>query len=91
MGAYRLGNSQNVTFSGTAAQSTPFGDQILKARLIATADCRIAVGPPASTTATAASTLLSAGRSLEVVTSSGEVVSVIQESSGGDLNITELP
>ena len=91
MGAYRLGTSQDVAFAGVAAQSAPIGDQILKIRLIASADCRIAIGPPASTTATATSTLLSAGRQLFAVTSSGEVVSVVQDTAGGNLNITELP
>lgn len=85
----RWGASQDVAFTDEAALSTAFAASTRVLRLVATADCRIAIG--SAPVATAASTLLPAGAVDFVTLEKGDRVSVLQEVAAGKLNITELP
>jgi hypothetical protein len=49
---FRPDASQNVTFTGSSAQSSAFGSQIFAIRLCATAPCRVALGSNPSATNT---------------------------------------
>lgn len=84
----RLGASQNVTIGASSSQSTALVTPGLFAvRLVATADCRVAIG--ANPTATATSTLLVAGVPEYFSAEVGEKVAV-RGSAGGTLNVTGI-
>lgn len=83
----RLGTSQDLTVTGSSQQSAAFSTQVVFAvRVVATADCRIAIG--ANPTATTTSTLLPAGAPEYFSVQSGEKLAVIGTS--GTLNITGI-
>lgn len=83
----RLGTSQNVTIGAVSAQSATLATPNLFAvRLVATADCRVAIG--ANPTATSTSTLLVAGVPEYFSAEVGEKVAVIGTS--GTLNVTGI-
>lgn len=85
----QLGASQDVTISGTSAQSaaigTAGGSNVL-VRVVATTACRILEG--SNPTAVATSTLLPAGVVEYLEVTAGNKIAGIQESAGGKLNIT---
>lgn len=87
----KLGSSQDVTVSGTSAQSTAIGvsgqtpNRLV--RLVSTTACRIITG--ANPTALSNSTFLPANVVEFSEISPGDKIAVIQESVGGKLNITE--
>lgn len=84
----RLGISQNITITGSSQQSSTLATPNLFAvRLVATADCRVAIG--ANPTATSTSTLLVAGVPEYFSALVGEKVAVLG-SAGGTLNITGI-
>lgn len=85
------GSSQDVTFSGTSAQSSAIGTlgqtprRVI--RIVSDAPCRILIG--LDPTALATSTLLPAGVVEYTEITPGHKVAALQESAGGKLNITE--
>ena len=85
-----LGTSQNVTVSGSSAQSTAFGTAGIRynvlVRLVSTTNCRFVTG--ANPTATSTSTYLPAGLVEFTEIKQGDKLAVIQDSAGGTLNIT---
>lgn len=83
----RLGTSQNVTITTGSSQSATFAtDDMFAVRVVATADCRIAIG--ANPTATSSSTLLTAGIPEYFTAAKGEKIAVIGTS--GTLNVTGI-
>lgn len=89
MGPYRLGTNQTLTSGAAAVNSAAFGSHIRKVRVATTADCHIAIGD--GVVATTADPLLTAQTTEVFVTSTGERLSVIQETAGGTVTVTELP
>lgn len=87
---WKLGACQTVAIGGAHAETaTPFNGQTRALLIEATADCHIVIGP--SPVATSSSTLIrSAYPPLVFGCSSGDKVSVIQDSAGGTLYVTEL-
>jgi hypothetical protein len=87
--AYRIGASQTVTVAGTAANNaTPLASKSGVVRLHSTTACRVAIGPGAVAVAT--STYLAANAPEYFAFNIGDRVSVIQQSAGGTLTITEM-
>lgn len=87
---YRIipGSSQNITSSGTAANnSTAFSDNVNIIRISPTQAIRYRIGP--SATAVATDTLLPAGAVEYVGIARGDRLSVIQDSTGGTVNVSE--
>lgn len=83
----RLGTSQNITITGTSQQSAAFTTPgVFAARVVATAECRIAIG--ANPTATTTSTVLPAGVPEYFSVYPGEKLAVIGTS--GALNVTGI-
>jgi Fe2+ transport system protein FeoA len=78
---------QNLTFGPSSVASAPISDGVRVVRLAATASCRYRLGEPA----TASSILLPAGVVEYIGVTPGDVIHVIQVSSGGDLSIVECP
>lgn len=80
------GTGQNVTFSGTSAQSTAFTDTQQAVQISATANCHVAVG--VNPTATTKDMLIKASDPPYIMrVQVGEVLAVIQDTAGGTLNI----
>lgn len=85
----RLGTHQSVAFSGTAGTITnPIGAGVYKVRVVVTAAAFIRIGnaPPA----TASDTYLPANLPEYFICSPGEIVSAIQVSGAGTLDVTEI-
>jgi len=83
------GTSQTITSSGTAANnSTAFADNSSIIRVTATEDIRYRIGP--SATAVATDTLLPSGAVEYLGIVKGDRLSVIQVSTGGTVNVTEM-
>lgn len=83
----RLGIVQNITITGSSQQSSAFATPgIFAVRVVATADCYIAIG--ANPTATTSSTLLVAGLPEYFTVALGEKLAVIGTS--GTLNLTGM-
>lgn len=92
-------NVQNVSFSGTAGTSLPYtsknSSQFVDLRLTATQDCYYLISndptKAAATTATSSNaSLLIAGAIEYIKVPSGSVISVVQSSTSGVLNTTEM-
>lgn len=85
------GTTQNVSTSGTSAQSSAVGASTQYAALCCTEDCWIAIGanPTAAADASNNSFFLPAKLWLPVQITPGHKVAVIQDSTGGTLNIVE--
>lgn len=83
----RPGTGQNLSFTGTSAQSAAVSSSVV--RVIATTDCRIAIG--ANPTAGATDLYLPAG-AVEYFRTAPDVdkIAAIQVSAGGTLNIVEM-
>lgn len=73
-------------FTGTAATASAIGAKVRVVRLVATEDCHYSL----ETTATTSSTFLPAGMIEYIHVFGGETISVIQNSVGGTLFITEM-
>ena len=87
---YRIitGSGQNITSSGTAANnSTAFGANTSIIRIAPTAAIRYRIGPAAVAVAT--DTLLPAGAVEYVGVAKGDRLSVIQDSTGGTVSVSE--
>lgn len=87
---YRVipGSGQNITSSGTAANnSTAFADNVSIIRIAPSAAIRYRIGP--SATAVATDTLLPAGAVEYVGIVKGDRLSVIQDSAGGTVSVSE--
>lgn len=87
---YRIvaGSGQNITSSGTAANnSTAFGENTSIIRIAPSEAIRYRIGP--SATAVATDTLLPAGAVEYVGVAKGDRLSVIQDSAGGTVSVSE--
>jgi hypothetical protein len=80
--------SQNVSFTGTSAQSTATALTTWQVRLIADSDCYIVIG--ANPTATTSGTWLPATSPEYFAVHPGDKVAVIQKSASGTLNLSEM-
>ena len=89
IGTGRLGASQDVAYGSSSSASAAFGAQTYKVRLVATTDCRIRIsdGTP---TAVAIDTYLPGLAAEYFTVTPGQKVAVIQVSSAGTLNVTEV-
>ena len=85
----RLGAMQEVAIGAASAASTAFGTQTYQVRLAATSACRIRIGD-GTPTALATDAYLSANWVEYFTCTPGQKVSVIQESAGGKLSVTEI-
>ncbi len=86
---WRLGATQTVAIGGAHAESSAVGAQTRAVLISATSDCHIVIG--ANPTATTSTTLIrSAYPPLVFAATPGDKVSVIQDSAGGTLYVTEL-
>lgn len=83
---YYLGVSQNVSFTGSAANSAAFNASTTVVRLIATQDCKVS----ADGAATSTSTRLKADVAEYFSVGGGQTLSVIRDTADGVLNITEM-
>jgi len=83
------GSGQNVTFTGTSAQSTAFdpnSDGYQAVQISATANCHVAIGT--NPTAVATDMLIKASDPPYIVRiAPNEKIAVIQDTAGGTLNI----
>lgn len=87
---YRIvtGSSQDITSSGTAANNAvAFGSNTSIIRVTATEDIRYRIGPAAVAVAT--DTFLPSGAVEYLGVVAGERLSVIQDSAGGTVNVSE--
>lgn len=86
---FRYGTVQKVAYT-TAANSSAVGAQTYAVRLVATTACHVKVSK-AGTSATATDGYIAANAPPEYVcVSPGDIISVVQDASGGNLWITEL-
>lgn len=86
---WRLYKSSTVTIGASSTQSSTFDAAVKAIMISATADCHIVIGLNAA--ATAAATLIRAAYPpLIFATAPGELIAVIQDSTGGTLYVTEL-
>lgn len=89
LGVGRLGVSQDVTYTGTAAATaSPVSLGVTKIRLTSTTDARIRIGK--SPTAVTTDPYLPGLSAEYFIISPGESVSAVQVSAGGILNVTEI-
>lgn len=79
-------SAENVSFTGTSAQSSVFSTNTFLIRLVSDVNCRVAFGN--NPTATSSSALLVGGIPEYVKVTPGERLAVIQDTSGGTLNVT---
>lgn len=85
----RMLTVQNVTVSGTSAQSAAFGEKTQAVRLISTTRCYVMFGPsPTATTSNGA--LLEIGIPEYFAVTPGAKLAAIQSTAGGSLNIVEM-
>lgn len=84
-----LGISQDITIGAASVSCTNvFSSQTYKVRVKVTSDCRIRIGP-ATLTAVATDTFMSAGDTEWFTCNPGEKIAVIQETAAGKLNVSE--
>jgi hypothetical protein len=83
---FKLGTSQNVSFTATAANATAIGAFTQTVRLAPNVNCRVST----TGTAGATSTLLFGGIPEYFTINPGQVISVIRDTADGVLNITEM-
>lgn len=92
--ALQPGVVQNIAFStaGSTATADDIGSNTVVVRLVATADCYIAVGPAGSVSATTASTYLPAFavEYFRVDQNAGWKVAARGVAASGTLNVTEM-
>lgn len=81
--AMRPGTAQNIAFAAASVQSGVIGSPLV--RLVATADCHIALG--ANPTANATSMFLPAKVPEYLVCNPTDKVAVIQDAAGGNLSV----
>lgn len=86
--AFFPADTQVVAFTGTAANSSALSAGIRLVRLVATQDCHIAIGD--NPTATTSDMFLPANVVDYIMVSETDDISVIQNSTGGNLYITEM-
>jgi hypothetical protein len=85
---YRLGTSQSVAYTDTAAASTnAFGVGTQVVRLSSTTGCHVRFG--ASPTAVATDSFLKGGEPEYFVVTPGQKVSAIRTTTSGTLTVTE--
>jgi hypothetical protein len=85
---YRIVSSENISYTGTAANGAATITHIRQVRVVATTDCWVAIGP--SATATTSSTFLPAFVPEYFRVGGGERVSAIRDVTSGTLNVSYL-
>ena len=80
--AARLGTTQAVAYTGTAAPSSAFGSQCYQIRVVANSSCHIAIGPT-GTAATTSSPYLPAHAIDYLTVNPGEIISAIRAATAG--------
>lgn len=87
---FRYNNTQVVAYTGTAGTSSAVGSQTYAVKLVATTNCHVKV-TQAGTAATTSDTYIAGNAPAEYVcVSPGDKISVVEDSAGGNLYITEL-
>ena len=86
--AMRPGIVQNITTSGTSAQSSALNSETRVVRLIATTNTYVAFG--SNPTATSSSMYLTASSSEYFIVAGGSKIAALQVGDSGILNITEM-
>jgi hypothetical protein len=89
------GTVQNVSYTGTAGNATAITTweapgRTGTVRLCATSDCFYTATVPTSTATTSNGSLLPGGIIEYIRVANGTVISVIQSSAGGTLNVTQM-
>lgn len=84
-----IGTSQKLAFTGTSARSSAFGPHTTVVRVCATADCHIINGPTPTAAADGTCMFLKAGVVEYIGVAPGDKIAAIQDSTGGNLFITE--
>lgn len=86
----QTGKTQNVAYTATAARSTQLGAQTYAIRVQSTTACHIRIDG-STVVAITTDTLINANAPGENIgVSPGQYVSAVQDSAGGNLNITEM-
>lgn len=86
-----LGSSQVLAFTATHAESNPVPKGINCLRLLASADCFVAVSQKGTPATATDSMLIKTGTPPEyIAVSEGDIVSVLQSTTGGNLYITPI-
>ena len=88
IGTGRLGDAQDVSYTGTAGNSTAAPSGVIKVRVIVTTAAYVKIGKDA--VAVSPGTYMAAGAGESFSITPGERVSAIQVASGGTLNVTWL-
>lgn len=83
------GTSQKVAFTGTSAQSAALGASTSVVEVISTQNCHIKTGEDPTATADGTSMYLPANVMRRIAIVGGHKIAAIQDSSGGNLFITE--
>lgn len=87
---FRYNNTQVVAYTGTAGTSSAVGSQTYAVKLVATTNCHVKISN-AGIAALATDTYIAGNAPAEYVcVSPSDKISVIQDSAGGNLYITEL-
>lgn len=91
VGTGRQGKVQNIAYTGTAGViAAGISVYVTKVRVLVTSDAWVLIGPP-GTLATVGTGMYCPAKAAEYFTcTSGQVVSAIQDTAGGTLNVTEV-
>lgn len=80
---------QQVTFTGTSAQSSAFASTTKKISVVSNQDCYVQIGSNPTATAVAGSFFLPAKVVVKFGVEGGEKIAAIQSTAGGILSIAE--
>lgn len=91
VGTGRQGKVQNIAYTGTAGViAAGISVYVTKVRVLVTSDAWVLIGP-LGTLATVGTGMYVPAKAAEYFTcTSGQVVSAIQDTAGGTLNVTEV-
>ena len=90
VGTARQGNIQNIAYTGTAGViAAAIGSMVTKVRVLVTSDAWVLIGPP-GTLATVGTGVYVPAKAAEYFScTSGQVVSAIQDTAAGTLNVMD--
>lgn len=87
---YRPGTNQKIAYT-THAESAAFGTETYAIRIVTTTNAWYAIGlAPVATTSSGGGTYLPLGIVEIIRVTPGEKISVVQDSAGGNLSVTEM-
>ncbi len=90
VGTGRQGKIQNVAYTGTAGViAAGISSMVTKVRVLVTTDAWVLIGPPGTLATVATGTYVPAKAAEYFSCTSGQVVSAIQDTAGGTLNVME--